>query len=91
MIEVLDLTVEHYSLGTLTVREYLIGLLKELWDQKEGFSGKRPYGDSGWECDLYIPLIKAGLIHGHVDDEGYLAEVDDDEGDRVIAAAIGRL
>ncbi len=56
----------------VTVREYLHSLLKTLWEQGEGFSGKRPFGNSGWQGDLLDPLIKAGFIPGvvHVDEDG---------------------
>lgn len=51
-----------------TVREYLAGLLQALWTEGEGFSGKRPLGNSDWQYDLYAPLINGGLVTG--DDEG---------------------
>jgi hypothetical protein len=44
-----------------TVRDYLKGLLQNLWIEGEGFSGKRPFGNSGWEYDLYQPLIAVGF------------------------------
>lgn len=74
-----------------TIGEYLIGLLAALWDEKECFDGKRPYGNSGWDCDLLIPLVKAGLIEGRIDEDGYLDGVDDDAGERLIADAIRSL
>lgn len=36
-----------------TIGEYFVALLVQLWDQGEGFSGKRPFGDSGWEWELH--------------------------------------
>lgn len=54
-----------------TIRDYLFSLLSTLWDEQEGFSGKRPFGDSGWEYDLYVPLIKAGIVSGELDADGY--------------------
>jgi hypothetical protein len=51
-----------------TVREYLTALLQALWTEGEGFSGKRPLGNSDWQFDLYAPLIDGGLVTG--DDEG---------------------
>lgn len=53
-----------------TVRDYLRELLMTLWNEQEGFSGKRPFGNSGWEYDLYTPLIKAGFIEGKLDSNG---------------------
>jgi hypothetical protein len=46
----------------LTVKQYLHALLRTLWDEQESFSGKRPFGNSGWDFDLYAPLAKAGFI-----------------------------
>jgi hypothetical protein len=47
--------------ANITVRDYLFELLIAVWDEGESFSGKRPFGNSGWEYDLYAPLIQAGL------------------------------
>ena len=44
-----------------TVREYLKMLLERLWEEGEGFSGKRPFGNSGWEYDLYAALEEKGV------------------------------
>lgn len=55
----------------LTVRDYLRILLLQLWAQQEGFSGKRPFGNSGWEYDLLFPLAKAGFVDlGPMDEDG---------------------
>jgi hypothetical protein len=68
--ELLDLEFESRDLHqTLTVANYLRELLLTLWHEGEGFSGKRPFGNSGWEYDLYVPLIKAGAIPGELDVE----------------------
>lgn len=56
----------------ITVRDYLRTLLTTLWSEGEGFSGKRPFGNSGWEHDIYKPLIAGGFIPGELDDEGYI-------------------
>jgi len=55
----------------ITVRQYLHQLLRTLWDEQEGFSGKRPFGNSSWDHDLYGPLAKAGFIDmGPLDEYG---------------------
>lgn len=64
----------------LTVRGYLRELLLTLWEEGEGFSGKRPFGNSGWESDLYAPLIEAGFISGELDEDGYIETVGDEAG-----------
>jgi hypothetical protein len=61
----------------LTVRDYLRTLLMTLWEEGEGFSGKRPFGNSGWEYDIYKPLIAGGFIPGALDEDGYVNTVDD--------------
>jgi hypothetical protein len=61
----------------LTVREYLKALLTTLWCEGEGFSGKRPFGNSGWEYEIYTPLIKYGFVEGEFDEDGYVKHVDE--------------
>lgn len=46
----------------LTVRDYLKELLASVLIQGESFSGKRPFGNSGWEYDILDPLAAAGHI-----------------------------
>lgn len=46
----------------LTVRGYLRELLSTVWSEGESFDGKRPFGNSGWELDLLVPLAKAGFV-----------------------------
>lgn len=77
--------------GADTVRGYLVALLAEVWRHGEGFGGKRPFGNSGWQYDLYRPLLKAGYITGSLDEDGYVEDVDDRAGDRLIAEAIESL
>jgi hypothetical protein len=88
---ILNLEMQRNDAGASTIREYLVTLLKQVWIDGEGFDGKRPFGNSGWECDLFVPLVKAGLIEGFVDSDGYLDECDDDTGEDLIRFAIGSL
>lgn len=54
----------------ITVKGYLKELLATLLEKEESFSGKRPFGNSGWLYDLARPLIAAGVVEGQiVDDE----------------------
>ena len=51
-VDVGALSVEFYCEDldeTLTVKDYLKTLLHTLWDEEDGFSGKRPFGNSGWQ------------------------------------------
>lgn len=71
-----------------TILDYLHHLLQTLMDKKEGFSGKHPFGDSGWEYDLYIPMVKAGFVSGKIDEDGYVNSIDKDEADAVLTQCI---
>lgn len=84
----LDLPMDRNDADASTVREYLKALLMRLWIQGESFSGKRPFGNSGWEYDLYKPLVKAGLIEGKLDEDGELADFDRKAGAAIIELAI---
>jgi hypothetical protein len=54
-----------------TVRDYLRTLLMSLWEERESFSGKCPFGNSDWEFDVIIPLAKAGFVDlGPFNDDG---------------------
>jgi hypothetical protein len=72
----------------LTVLEYLKALLTALMKEGESFSGKRPFGNSGWERDVYKPLITAGMIDGKLDEDGYIEECDDSAALKKIVEAI---
>lgn len=50
--QVLDLPMDDNDAGAKTIREYLASLVEMLWVEGEGFSGKRPFGNSGWEAEL---------------------------------------
>ena len=76
--EILALPFESSDIGPTTVGGYLSALLLALWDEGDGFSGKRPLGNSGWQFDLYTPLVQAGVVRGTIDDDGYLEDLDED-------------
>lgn len=63
------------DIGAKTIGEYFEKLLLTLWDEQEDFSGKRPFGNSGWEYDVYASLISAGIVDGSLDEEGCVDEV----------------
>jgi len=74
-----------YELDTqTTIGNFLIELLARLWVEKEEFSGKRPFGNSSWEYDLYIPLIENGIVIGKLDEFGYVEEIDQELADKII-------
>ena len=63
--------------GDMTIREYLVALLGELWNKGEGFSGKRPFGNGGWEYGIYEVLIRDGAVEGTLDEDGCVDEFSD--------------
>lgn len=89
--QILDLPLEPNDSGANTVRGYLVALLAAIWNEKEGFSGKRPFGNSGWDCDFNQAFIKAGWVTGKLDEEGWVDEVDSDAVDRLVTSAIKAL
>ncbi|PRY35289.1 hypothetical protein [Umezawaea tangerina] len=74
--------------GASSVGGYLVAVLDVMWDCRENFN---PFGNSGWEHDLYAALVKAGHIQGMVDSEGYVETSDREAGSELIAAAIASL
>ena len=72
-----------------TLKELLKKITLMVWMDGEGFSGKRPLGQSGWKFDVYKALIENGHIPGKLDkDEGYVEECDCLEADRMVAKLI---
>lgn len=71
-----------------TIGEYLCQLLAVLWREEQGFSGKRPFGNSGWQYDVYTALIDAGYLAGELDEDGYIEDVDQTAGDALVQTAI---
>jgi len=56
----------------ITIKDYLRELLCTLWQENEQFNGKRPFGNSGWDYDVYGALISGGAIKGRLDGNGYV-------------------
>ncbi len=90
--EILDLVMQDNDAGAGTVREYLLALLRGAWEEGEGFSGKRPFGNSSWEYDLYYVLVRNELMAGTFDEDGYAnTDFDTDAGHALILSAIEAL
>ena len=83
---ILDLPVDHDV--ALTIRGYLHRLMSALWRDRHGFSGKRPFGDSGWEFTLYESLVENGIVKGEFDEDMCLKSVDVENADKVIQSCI---
>lgn len=89
--QVLDTPMPDNDAEATTVRGYLVELLATLWHQEEGFSGKRPFGNSSWTHELYAALGDAGFIRYVRNEDGYCEDVDSDLGRKLIADAIQAL
>ena len=60
--DVLDVPLGDNEAGAADLRGYLVALLRRLWIDGEGFMGKRPFCDPGWQYDVYRALIRHGFI-----------------------------
>ena len=75
----------------ISIHDYLIELLKTLWEEQDEFSGKRPFGNSGWDYDLIACLIANNIIEGKLDEYGYVIEGDAHKGYALIKEYIESL
>lgn len=75
----------------ISIKEYLKTLLLTVWSEQEGFSGKRPFGNSGWDYDLLACLVRNKVIEGRLDEVGYVDSADKKAGHDTIAAVIKEL
>jgi len=83
--KILDLKLENDGFDAhATIRDYFKLLLLTLWREEESFSGECPFGDSDWQYDIYKPLVKAEVVPGEIDEDGYLETVDISEADKLI-------
>jgi hypothetical protein len=88
--QILDMAVDGDAPGETTVRGYLVALLGVAWESRENYNA---WGNSGWEYDLYRPLINAGfLTEAEISGFGFvLPENEKAKGARLIAGAIEAL
>ena len=84
VLQALDARFDSAAGDNLTIRDYLHKLLWDLWAKGECFNSKRPFGNSGWECDLYTPLVAHGLVAGSVDEDGHIEDVDRQAADDLV-------
>lgn len=76
---------------TLTVEAWLRRLLTTLLEEEESFSGKRPFGNSGWKSEVEAVFIKADLIAGKLDSQGYVDDSDSVAADAILTAIANNL
>ena len=65
-----------------TVRDYFTEILVTLWEEGEGFSGKRPLGNSDWEWEVLAALVGGEHWPGTYED-GQLLSVDNEPAARI--------
>ena len=95
--EILDYKYEFEDAEAGSLREYFKALLTTLWREDEGFSGKRPFGNSGWQTDVYAALVEMTAIKGrfyfYQDNDGVihregLEDYDGVEGNKLVKELI---
>ncbi|WP_329405481.1 hypothetical protein OG563_26835 [Nocardia vinacea] len=91
MSNILDLPMRENDADAATIREYLLILLKTLVAEMDSFSGKKPFGNSGWIFELYDALACARVVEAAFDEEGDLTDLDRDAAEMLIAEAIDAL
>lgn len=88
---ILNQVMDEHDLNTdepVTIKDYLMSLLSQLWHAKSSFSGKRPFGNSGWEFDVYRALIMGRHIRGTITRDGDFQNWNQHEADELIENAI---
>lgn len=89
--QILMIPMEKNDADAATIGDYLKRLLSDCWTERDGFDGKRPFGNSGWEHDIYKALGQAGAVVLVLDEYGYIERMDDDQealADNLIGDAI---
>lgn len=79
-----NIPMQENDAGAKTIGEYLEKLLLTLWDEEASFSGKRPFGNSFWQYEIYRALISAGVVNGKLDEYGDVDEIDYTNADNVV-------
>jgi len=89
--EILDLPMNDNDADAETIRDYFKKLLSKLWNEGEDFSGKRPFGNSDWDMDIYTTLVEHHLIEGNFDEDFLIENVDYEAGNRLVLELIEAL
>jgi hypothetical protein len=88
MTSILEVPMQENDAEAATIGDYFRALLSTLWTEGESFSGKRPFGNSGWDYDIYTALVKEKVVNGKIDQEGSLIQCDEDAANGLIMEAI---
>lgn len=91
--QILDL--ELPDIEHTTIRDYFKALLMQLIVDGDGFSAKRPLGNSDWQWELYETLARAKLIDADWDpgepDHSYMIDCDTRAGDKLLCRLVESL
>lgn len=69
-MNILDIKMQKNDARASTIGDYFQKLALAVWTENENFSGKRPFGNSGWQWEVYDALAEAGAIDGYRDEYG---------------------
>ena len=88
-VDILNIPLEkNNNAGAASIREYLTQLLLVLWNEGESFNGEKPFGSSGWEHEILLPLVRFGYVKGEIDENEYIKDIDVDAANELIFSAI---
>lgn len=68
----------------MSVRDFFKQLMITLFVEGEGFSGKRPFGNSGWTHDLEKTAVENKFVQGVIGSDGYVENIHSEEFDDLI-------
>lgn len=89
--QVLDLPLGENDADAATVRGFLVALTRKVWEEQEGFDGKRPWGDSAWDQPVRAALVRAGYVAGGLDAYDGVDWLDRGRAAALMDAALGEL
>lgn len=72
----------------ITVGDFLKELLCTLWMEEEGFSSKKPFGNSSWQHEIYSVFVQNKIISGTIDEYGDFEECDYKLADKIVCDII---
>ena len=83
--DILALPMKANDASAETIGQFLMMVGAKVFLDQEDFSGKRPFGNSGWIYDVYEALIQGDALEGTLDEDGYVKECDSREAEAVVA------
>jgi len=86
--QIIDLPMGKNDARARTIGGYLAALLEGVLREGECFDGKRPFGNSNWEGEMMTALVKAEVIPGVIDEDGFLDDADYDAGTEALVGAL---